>query len=114
MQTSVAVRRHPLDPDPVRSSKAGAALALGVVALVTGPLIGGVVPATLALVLARQARAEGLAARGYLTGGAWLRRAEVLAWAGLVLAAATVVVAVIAGLLDVAGTPGQDFDPSVD
>src|SRR6185436_17223893 len=65
--------RHPLDPDPVRSTKAAAVLALGVAAVVTGPLVGGVVPATLGVVLARQARQEILAGRGYLTGARHLR-----------------------------------------
>ena len=32
--------RHPLDPDPVRSSKAVAVLILGVVSLLTGPMVG--------------------------------------------------------------------------
>ena len=41
--------RHPMDPDPVRSTKAAAVLALGVAAVVTGPLVGGIVPATLGL-----------------------------------------------------------------
>src|SRR2546430_17163860 len=61
--------RHPLDPDPVRSTKAAAVLALGIVAALTGFFLGGLVPATLALLLARQARAEQVAAAGFLTGG---------------------------------------------
>src|SRR5256886_17541261 len=61
--------RHPLDPDPVRSTKAAAVLALGIVAALTGYFLGGLVPATLALLLARQARAEQVAAAGFLTGG---------------------------------------------
>ncbi len=103
--------RHPLDPDPARATKARAVFVLGLVALLTGPLVGGVVPATVALMLARQARREAFVARGYLTGAAWLGRGERLAWAGIVLACAAVVVALIAGLLHLAGTPaGQDFD----
>src|SRR2546423_14217846 len=65
--------RHPLDPDPVRSTKAAAVLALGIVAALTGFFLGGLVPATLALLLARQARAEQVAAAGFLTGGPALR-----------------------------------------
>ena len=44
-------------------------------------------PATVALLLARQARREAYAVGGYLTGAAWVRRGERLAWAGSALAA---------------------------
>ena len=57
------------------------------------------VPATLALLLARQASRQAYAAEGYLTGAAWLRRGRRLAWAGLVLALTSLVIASIAGLL---------------
>jgi hypothetical protein len=114
VSTEVVVR-HPLDPDVVRSSKPTAVLALGVVAAMTGLLLGGLVPATIALLLARQARAEMLDAGGYLTGARRLRTGILLAWLGLVLAAAALVVAAIAGLLHLAGQPGgQDFAPGVD
>ena len=44
-----------------------------------------------------------------------MRRGQRLAWAGIVLALTTLVVAVIAGLLHLAGTPGgQDFDANTD
>ena len=43
--------RHPLDPEPVRSTKAAAVLALGVASVVTAPVLGGIVPATLGLTL---------------------------------------------------------------
>src|SRR2546430_12784910 len=43
-------------------------LALGIVAALTGFFLGGLVPATLALLLARQAHREQLAAAGFLTG----------------------------------------------
>lgn len=109
------VVRHPLDPDPVRSTKARAVLALGAVALLTGPFVGGVVPGTVALLLAREARRQAYASGGFLTGAAWLRRGERLAWAGLVLAATALVVAAVVGLVHVAQAPaGQDFDPSID
>jgi hydroxylaminobenzene mutase len=109
--SATAPTRHPLDPEPARSTKARAVFALGLVALLTGPLVGGVVPATIALVLARQARREAFAARGYLTGATWLRRGELLAWAGLVLVCTALVVAMIVGLLHLAGAAGgQDFD----
>ncbi|GGM23323.1 MULTISPECIES: hypothetical protein [Micromonospora] len=107
--------RHPLDPEPVRSTKARAVFALGLVGALTGLFVGGVVPATLALQLARQARREAYASGGFLTGAAWLRRGERLAWAGLVLVAVTLVAAVVTGLVRLAEAPtGQDFAPNID
>ena len=105
--------RHPLDPDPVRSTKATAVLALGIVAVVTGPLLGGVVPATLALVLARQARADVRAAQGFLLGGRRVRTGVRLSWAGIVLALGVLVVASVIGLLRMTGSGGHDFPPSM-
>lgn len=72
--------RHPLDPDPARATKARAVFALGLLGMLTGLFIGGVVPATVALQLARQARREAYASGGFLTGGAWLRRGS--GWPG--------------------------------
>jgi (hydroxyamino)benzene mutase len=107
--------RHPLDPDPGPSSKARAVFVLGLVGFLTGPLVGGVIPATIALLLARQAAREAFAAKGYLTGSVWIRRGRRLAWAGLVLALAALVVAAIAGLLHLATSPaGSDFAPGTD
>ena len=104
-----------MDPEPAPSSKARAVFTLGLVAFLTGALVGGVIPATIALLLARQVRRQAYAAGGYLTGAAWVRRGQRLAWAGIVLALATVVVAVIAGLLHFAGSPtGPDFGPGTD
>lgn len=109
------VERHPLDPEPVASTKSGIVLALGVVALLTGPFVGGLVPATLALVLAREARRQAYASGGFLTGAARLRRGERLAWAGVVLAVTTIVIAMIVGLIHLAEAPaGRDFDPVID
>ncbi|SNR55577.1 hypothetical protein SAMN06264365_103218 [Actinoplanes regularis] len=88
---------------------------LGLVGLLTGPLVGGVIPATVALLLARQTAREAYAAGGYLTGGKWIRRGRKLAWAGLVLALTSLVVAMIAGLLHLAAAPvGTDFAPGTD
>ena len=107
--------RHPLDPDPVRATKARAVFALGLMGALTGLFIGGVVPATVALQLARQARREAYASGGFLTGAAWLRRGESLAWAGLVLVAVSVVVAVVVGVIRLAEAPyGHDFAPNMD
>jgi (hydroxyamino)benzene mutase len=109
----VAVR-HPLDPDPVRSGKAAAVLVLGIFAAVTGFFVGGLVPATLALLLARDARREMVEARGYLTGGRRLRTGVALAWVGIVLAAAAIVLASIVGLLHMAADQGgAHLDPNV-
>jgi hypothetical protein len=105
-------RRHPLDPDPVPSTKAGAVLALGVVATLTGLLVGGLVPATIALVLAHQARADLRDADGFLLGGRRIRVGVALAWAGIVLAATALVVALVIGLLRFAGY-GRDYAPTV-
>jgi hypothetical protein len=104
-----------MDPDPVRATKARAVFALGLVGFLTGAFVGGVIPATLSLLLARQAARDAYAAGGYLTGQAWIRRGRRLAWTGIVLALATLVVVAIAGLLHLASTPsGPDFAPGTD
>ncbi|MBT8224583.1 MAG: hypothetical protein HKP61_22420 [Dactylosporangium sp.] len=106
--------RHPQDPDPTPSTKAKAVLGLGAVALVTAPLLGGVVPATVALLLAREARADLLAANGFLLGGQRLRTGVRLAWAGIVVSIAALTVVAMLGLLTLAEPAGgQDFDPTV-
>jgi hydroxylaminobenzene mutase len=101
--------RHPLDPDLAPSSKSAAVLALGVAALITGPLIGGIVPATLALLLARQARSDLRAGAGYLVGGRQLRTGVRLAWVGLGLAVAALVAMSVLGILSLADLGTQDF-----
>ena len=107
--------RHPLDPDPVRSTKAGAVFGLGLMGALTGLFVGGIVPASIALLLARQARREAYASGGYLTGSVWVRRGERLAWAGVLLGVTALVVAVVIGIFDFAGSPvGPDFAPTVD
>ena len=111
---SHATERHPLDPDTVRSTKAAAVLALGVAAVVTGPVVGGIVPATLGLTLARQARSDLIAARGYLTGARQLRIGLILAWIGIGLAVTALVVASVIGIISLGGSAGQDFPDSSD
>lgn len=104
-----------MDPDTEASTKARAVLALGLMALLTGAFVGGVIPATIALLLARQAEREAYAAGGYLTGSVRIRRGRRMAWTGLVLALTVLVVAAIAGLLHLAGSPaGPDFAPGTD
>jgi (hydroxyamino)benzene mutase len=104
-----ATGRHPLDPDPVRSTKAAAVLALGVAAVVTGPLVGGVVPATLGLAIARQARSDLMAGQGYLTGARQLRLGLTLAWVGIGLAVTALVIASVIGLISLADAGPHDF-----
>jgi len=107
--------RHPMDPDPAPSSKARAVFALGLVGFLTGAFIGGVIPATVALLLARQTARQAYDSKGYLTGSVWIRRGRRLAWAGIVLALTSLVIASIAGLLHLAGAPGgPDFAPGTD
>nr|WP_018347756.1 hypothetical protein [Longispora albida] len=107
--------RHPRDPDPARSSKAMAVLALGIAAVVTGPMVGGLVPALAAFLLARQAYADIDAAEGFLTGRRYVRLGLGLAWAGVVLAATAIVAASVIGLLHLAPVgSGPDFDSNTD
>ena len=105
--------RHPLDPEPAASTKAKAVYALGLLALITGPFVGGVVPATIALLLARQVERQAYEAGGYLIGAVWVRRGRRLAWAGIILVLTALVVAGITGLLHLAASPGgPDFTPN--
>ena len=104
-----------MDPDPEPSTKARAVFALGLMGFLTGAFVGGVIPATIALVLSRQAARQAYAAGGYLTGSKWIRRGRRLAWAGIVLTLTALVVAAIAGLLHLAGSAGgADFAPGTD
>ncbi len=107
--------RHPADPEPARASKARTVWWLGLASVLTGPLVGGLVPATVALMLAGQFRREAYHSDGFLTGAALVRRGERLAWGGITLAAAALVTAVVVGLFQVAaGPPGPTFPPHVD
>jgi (hydroxyamino)benzene mutase len=104
-----------MDPDPEPSTKARAVFALGLMGFLTGAFVGGVIPATIALLLARQAARQAYAAGGYLTGSKWIRRGRRLAWAGIVLTLTALVVAAIAGLLHLASSAGgADFAPGTD
>ncbi|MGH3714522.1 MAG: hypothetical protein ACRDT4_13830 [Micromonosporaceae bacterium] len=98
--------RHPADPDPVRATKARAVLALGIVALCTAVTIGGVIPAVVALLLARQSRAEMRAANGFLTGYKLLRTGERLAWAAILIVVTVLVLAAITGIMRLAPGAG--------
>jgi len=107
--------RHPDDPDPARSTKASAVLALGLFSALTGLFVGGAIPAAITLVLARQARRDLVEARGYLTGTWAVRMGERLAWLGIVLAAAALTALAIRGIYVANRTPPpHDFPPNFD
>ena len=111
--TQATAVRHPLDPDVTRSSKAIIVLGLGIVAAVTGALVGGVIPATVALIIAKSTRTDLVDAGGYLTGAKMMRVGVRLAWLGIVLAIGAIVVAAIIGILHLAAASGepQHFAP---
>ncbi|GAA2519804.1 hypothetical protein [Pilimelia columellifera] len=111
LDSAAAASRHPDDPDPVRSSKAVAALLLASVAVPTAALVIGLAPATIALLLAGQARRETFDAGGYLTGAALLTWTERLAWLAVVVAAVASAALLIAWVLWGAG--GRDFPAEV-
>ena len=70
-------------------------------------------PATLALLLARESRGDLRAAQGFLLGGKRIRTGVALSWVGIVLAIAALVVASVIGLLSLADNAGHDFAPTV-
>lgn len=107
--------RHPEDSEPVRATKARAVWWLGLLATATGPFVGGLVPGSLALVLAAQFRREAYPAAGFLTGAALVRRGEWLAGVGIALSAVALVTAVVVGLFQAAGAAtGGQFGPHID
>ena len=89
-------------------------LALGVVSVLAGPLVGGAIPAVLALLLARQARADMMAGQGYLTGARSVRTGVRLAWLGLALAVAALIAAIMVGLFGLVHLGGVDFPDRFD
>jgi|KBSSwiStaDraftv2_1062776.scaffolds.fasta_scaffold1022857_2 hypothetical protein len=105
--------RHLDDPDTVLDSKAVAALGLAVLGVLSAVVVAGVVPATIALVLARQAALELATGRGWRTGARQVIWARRLAWAGLGLALVALAVAVAVHVLQDAGVTGRDFPPNV-
>jgi hypothetical protein len=105
--------RHPDDPEPVRDTKATATFWLGVLAVMTGPTLGGAVPATLALILAGQARRDLAESAGWRRGSRLVIAGERLAWIGLILVVISLVAAVIIGLWRRTHAPAHDFPPSI-
>ncbi|GHJ46172.1 hypothetical protein Cs7R123_35140 [Catellatospora sp. TT07R-123] len=106
--------RDPADPEPVADSKATAAFGLGLLAVVTGLALGGMVPGTIALALARQARAELREGQGWRTGAGRVRWAERLAWTGIVLAAVSALALTVLLVLRGVRFGRQDYPPTVD
>ena len=86
-------------PQPRRSSAAVASLVLGLVGVLTAPLLGGVVPGVLAVVLASSARREIAGAQGWLTGSRQLAAGRVLGWTAVWVAAAVAVALMVQWLL---------------
>ncbi|HZE37646.1 MAG TPA: hypothetical protein VE172_02440 [Stackebrandtia sp.] len=82
--------RHPRDPEPVPSTKAAAAFTLSVVAVITSPFLGGVIPAALALRLSAQASSDIAASEGFLLGAKRCLRARRLAYIAFSVAVFTV------------------------
>jgi hypothetical protein len=110
-------RRHPLDPDPVRSTKAVAVLTLGVIALPLALVVAGAVPAALALLLARDTEAEMRASAGFLTGGRLLLLGVRLARIALLLVVAVVLLWIVLELFRSGGSgggPAPSYGPNVD
>ncbi len=79
-----------------------------------GVALGGVVPATVALILARQADAELASGQGWRTGAEYVLWGRRLAWTGVGLAITALVVLVTVLLLDGVDGREQDFPPGVD
>lgn len=101
--------RHPADPDPTRSSKATAVYLLGIAAVITGPFVGGIIPGTIALLLATEVRKDLHAANGYLIGTSRFQRGVRMAWSGIVFAIAAIVLLTVRGLYLWAQTGSVDF-----
>jgi hypothetical protein len=106
--------RHPDDPDIVPDTKAVAAFCLGVLAAATGLALGGAVPATVALLLARQGARELEEGQGWRSGARYLVWARRLAWLGVGLAAVSLATLVAVHLLQDAGASVKDFPSTVD
>jgi hypothetical protein len=106
--------RHPDDPDTVVDTKVVAAFCLALLGVVTGPALGGAVPASIALILARQGRRELEEGQGWRTGMRYVVWARRLALIGLGLAAISLVMVIVVRLLSDAVGGYPDFPPTVD
>jgi hypothetical protein len=74
-------------------------IVLGLLGVLTAPLLGGVVPGVLAVVLANAARREIADAEGWLTGSRQLVAGRVLGWTAVWVGAAVAVALVVQWLL---------------
>ena len=113
---AATAHRHPMDPDPVRSTKAMAVLALGIIALPLALVVAGAVPAVLALLLARDTEAEMRASGGFLTGGRWLLLGIRLARIALLVVVGVVLVWIVVKLFGSGGGGGgaaPSYGPNV-
>lgn len=105
--------RHPDDPEPVESTKVVAARLLAAVGIALAPFVGGVIPAFIALILARQGEADIRASEGFLLGASRLPLVRRLAWIAIGIATAVVVAALlvwVVSLARAAGDPGYEGD----
>jgi hypothetical protein len=88
-------------------------LVLGIVGVVTAPLLGGIVPGVLAVTFASSAQREIAESEGWLTGTPHLAGGRVLGWVAIWLAI-TMAVAVVAlwliGVGDTAAYPSYPHD----
>ncbi|MEV0454421.1 hypothetical protein [Catellatospora methionotrophica] len=109
-----AATRDPADPEPVADTKATAAFGLGLLAAVTGLAVGGIVPATIALALARAARTELRDGQGWRTGAGRVRWAERLSWLALGMAGLSLLTLTVWLFLRGVHFGSQDFPPTVD
>jgi (hydroxyamino)benzene mutase len=106
--------RHPADPDIVLDSKAAAAFWLAVLGFVAGPFVGGAIPATIALVVAREAVVDLEAGAGWRYGARLVRWTRRLAWAAIGLALIAVMLILAVHLLQEADLTNRDYPANVD
>ncbi|MEU6859792.1 hypothetical protein AB0B28_13085 [Glycomyces sp. NPDC046736] len=90
----------------MESTKLVAARLLAGVGVALSVFVGGVIPAVVALVLAKQAEADILASEGFLTGGSRLAAVRRTAWVAIGIAAGVVVVMLLVWVLALARDAG--------
>jgi hypothetical protein len=100
----------------VESTKIVAARLLAAVGIALAPFVGGVIPALIALQLARQGEADIRASEGYLLGASRLPLVRRLSWIAIGIATAVVVAALlvwVVSLARAAGGPAYGGDVAV-
>jgi len=83
-----------------------AARLLAGLAVALSPFVGGVIPALIALMLARQAEADIRASEGFLLGASRLPSVRRLAWTAIGIASAVVVAALLVLVISLAREAG--------